>query len=62
VIPLTHFVTIVREIILGGARLSDHSGSLLYVIASGFVFLAIGIGAFELVRRSVRASGLVTGY
>lgn len=61
-IPLTHFVDIVRNIILGGDRLGDHTSSILYVIGSGAAFLVIGIVAFELVRRSVRTSGLVTGY
>jgi len=61
-IPLTHFVDIIRGIILGGEGLGEHASSILYVLGSGLVFLAIGAGVFELVRRSVRTSGLVTGY
>jgi ABC-2 type transport system permease protein len=62
VIPLTHFIQIVRGIVLNGEHLRDHASSLVYVLASGLVLLAAGIGVFELVRRSVRSTGLVTGY
>ena len=62
VIPLTHFITIVRGVVLTGDRLGDHSDSVIYILAVGVGLLAVGIAAFELVRRSVRTTGLVTGY
>jgi ABC-2 type transport system permease protein len=61
-IPLTHFIEIVRGVVLRGDRLADHLGSILYILGIGAAFIAIGFAAFELVRRSVRTSGLVTGY
>jgi ABC-2 type transport system permease protein len=62
VIPLTRFIDVVRGVVLNGDRLADHANSILYVVAVGIAFIGIGIGLFELVRRSVRATGLVTGY
>jgi ABC-2 type transport system permease protein len=61
-IPLTHFIEVVRGVVLNGDRLGEYYRSILYLLVSGAVFMLLGIGAFELVRRSVRKSGLVTGY
>ncbi|MFP4113421.1 MAG: ABC transporter permease [Spirochaetales bacterium] len=61
-VPLTHFIDIVRAIVIRGDRLADHRGSLAYLVGSGLVMLALGALAFELVRASVRKSGLVSGY
>ena len=61
-IPLTHFIDVVRAVVIQGHSLADHSRSLLYLLGSGIVMTALGILAFELVRNSVRRTGLVTGY
>jgi ABC-2 type transport system permease protein len=61
-IPLTRFIEMVRGVILNGDRIADHTQSLLYLLGSGLVLLAAGITVFELVRRGVRRTGLVTGY
>lgn len=61
-IPLTHFIEIVRHVVIGGGRVWDVGGSLAYLVGSGVVMIALGLLAFELVRTSVRRSGLVTGY
>ena len=62
VIPLTHFIDLIRGVVLSGDKLADHAYSIWYLLISGGVFIALGLGLFELVRRSVRRSGLVTGY
>jgi ABC-2 type transport system permease protein len=61
-VPLTHFIDLVRAVVISGDRIGDHAGSVAYLVGSGIVMLAIGALAFELVRISVRRSGLVTGY
>jgi ABC-2 type transport system permease protein len=61
-IPLTHFVDLVRGVVLEGARLVEYRHSLLFLVGSGMVMIAVGAATFELVRRNVRTSGLVTGY
>ncbi len=62
IIPLTHFVDLVRGVVLEGAGLSVYRDSLFYLIISGFVMIALGVGVFEIVRRNVRSNGLVAGY
>jgi ABC-2 type transport system permease protein len=61
-IPLTHFVDVVRGVVLNGARLADYADSVTFVLVSGFAMIAVGALIFELVRRNVRSNGLVTGY
>ena len=61
-IPLTHFVDVVRGVVLNGARLADYAHSVTFVLVSGFAMIAVGALIFELVRRNVRSNGLVTGY
>jgi ABC-2 type transport system permease protein len=61
-VPLTHFIDLIRAIVIRGDRIADHADSALYLAGSGLVMLALGALAFELVRISVRRSGLVTGY
>lgn len=61
-IPLTHFIEIVRGIVLSGDRLGDHWESILYILGVGAALIAVGLVTFELIRRSVRTSGLVAGY
>ncbi|TVQ28661.1 MAG: ABC transporter permease [Spirochaetaceae bacterium] len=61
-IPLTHFIDLVRTIVIHGGAVFDHAASVAYLLGSGIALSALGAIAFELVRRSVRSSGLVTGY
>jgi ABC-2 type transport system permease protein len=61
-IPLTHFVDLVRGVVIEGAGLAAYRDSLLYLLLSGLVMIVLGIGIFELVRRNVRSNGLVAGY
>lgn len=61
-IPLTHFVDVVRGVVLNGARLADYAYSVTFVLVSGVAMIAVGALIFELVRRAVRSTGLVTGY
>lgn len=61
-IPLTHFIDIMRGVILSGDPLAAHSLSIVYMLMVGVAMLAVGVGLFELVRRSVRTRGLVGGY
>jgi ABC-2 type transport system permease protein len=61
-IPLTHFVELVRSVVIDGGRVADYGHSLLFLVGSGLIMIAVGVLAFELVRRGVRRSGLVTGY
>ena len=61
-IPLTHFIDLVRAVVIQGARIGDHAASAGYLVGSGLVMIALGALAFELVRASVRRKGLVSGY
>lgn len=61
-IPLTHFIDLVRAVVIQGERLGDHAGSVGYLLGSGCVMVALGAFAFEAVRVSVRRKGLVSGY
>ncbi len=61
-IPLTHFIDVVRSVVIQGASVRDHSSSIGYVAVSGLIMIVVGVLAFELVRASVRRTGLVTGY
>ena len=61
-IPLTHFVDIVRGIIIHKNTLSSYTGSILYILASGIIMLVIGIFIFKYFIKNIKKSGLVTGY
>jgi ABC-2 type transport system permease protein len=61
-IPLTHFVDILRGMIISGDRFGEHMSSVYYLLGSGIVTMAAGFGIFQLVKRSVRSRGLVSGY
>ncbi len=61
-IPLTHFVDIIRGIVIHKHTLADHSGSILFILLSGIVMLAIGILVFNFVLKNVKKGGLVAGY
>jgi ABC-2 type transport system permease protein len=62
VIPLTHFIEVVRAVVIRGESIGQHTDSLVYLLGSGAVMIAAGVLFFELVRNSVRRTGLVTGY
>ena len=61
-VPLTHFIDLVRAGVISGDRIGDHAASVAYLVGSGFGMRGVCALAFELVRISVRRSGLVTGY
>jgi ABC-2 type transport system permease protein len=61
-IPLTHFVSILRGILINGAPLSDFGSSFGYIILSGAVMCLIGVLIFEFTKFSIRRNGLVSGY
>ncbi|MBN2041910.1 MAG: ABC transporter permease [Spirochaetes bacterium] len=61
-IPLTHFVDIIRGIIIHKHPLSYYTGSIVYIIVSGIVMMITGILAFRYFINNVRKRGLVAGY
>lgn len=61
-IPLTHFVDILRGIIIHEEPLSRYSGSILYISASGLIMFGLGVAVFALVKRTVRRRGMLAGY
>jgi ABC-2 type transport system permease protein len=61
-VPLTHFVDIIRGVVIHKNTLADHAGSILYIIVSGVIMLALGIFVFQLVVKNVKTRGLVAGY
>lgn len=61
-VPLTHFITMIRGMIIEGHGLARYGESAGYLILSGALLTGVGLGVFELVRRSVRRRGLVAGY
>ena len=61
-IPLTHFVNILRGIIIRGETVAQHSESFAYLLISGVVMFGVGLLVFDLMKKSVRSRGLVSGY
>ena len=61
-VPLTHFVDLVRSVVIQGSSIGDHVTSVVYLVGSGLAMIALGTIAFELARTSVRRGGLVSGY
>ncbi len=61
-VPLTHFVDMIRGIIIHKQTLASFSGSIVFILSSGAITLAIGIFVFQFVIKKVKAGGLVTGY
>ena len=61
-IPLTHFVDILRGALISGDGIHDYTSSIIYLLVTGIITFLAGLGIFELVKRSVRSRGLVSGY
>jgi len=61
-IPLTHFVDMIRGIIIHQQSLWAYQDSILYITFSGLLMLAGGVLVFELTKRNVKSRGLVAGY
>jgi len=61
-IPLTHFVDMIRGIIIHQQSLWAYQDSILYIMFSGLLMLAGGVLVFELTKRNVKSRGLVAGY
>ena len=61
-IPLTHFVNILRGIIIRGESIAMHGESFAYLLLSGLVMFGMGLLVFDLMKKSVRSRGLVSGY
>lgn len=62
VIPLTHFVSVLRGIVINRESLGAHTGSLIYLVVSGAVMFALGWVTFSMVNKNVRRRGLSAGY
>jgi len=61
-IPLTHFVNMIRGIIIHKQSLFTYRESIIYLSITGVFMLFVGILVFELTKRSVKSRGLVAGY
>lgn len=61
-IPLTQYMEVVRGMAILGKPASDYTFSLVYMLVSGIVFFIAGTLIFRAMERSVKRSGLVTGY
>jgi ABC-2 type transport system permease protein len=61
-IPLTHFVNMIRGIIIHKQSLFTYRDSIIYLIITGVLMLFVGVLVFELTKRSVKSRGLVAGY
>jgi ABC-2 type transport system permease protein len=61
-IPLTHFVNMLRGIIIHKHSLLTYRDSSIYIAATGILMLFVGVLVFELTKRSVKSRGLVAGY
>jgi ABC-2 type transport system permease protein len=62
VIPLTHFVTVLRGVVIHQHSLGQYTGSLIYLAVSGVVMFILGWFTFSLVNKNVRRRGLSAGY
>jgi ABC-2 type transport system permease protein len=61
-IPLTHFVNMVRGIVIHRNSLSIYRDSIIFILISGIAMLVIGISVFNLIIKNVNKGGLATGY
>lgn len=61
-IPLTHFVNMIRGIIIHKQSLFTYRDSVIYIIVTGVLMLLVGALVFELTKRNVKSRGLVAGY
>jgi ABC-2 type transport system permease protein len=60
--PLTHYVDMLRGIIIHRLPLGSFGPSILYVLGTGAAMLGVGLAVFALVNRAVRMRGLSGGY
>jgi ABC-2 type transport system permease protein len=61
-IPLTHFVNMIRGIVIHQRSIFTYTDSISYITVTGVLMLFVGVVIFELTKRNVKARGLVTGY
>jgi ABC-2 type transport system permease protein len=61
-IPLTHFMDMVRGIIIHKNSLAFYADSIRFIMISGLIMLGIGLILFRLVIKNIKKSGLVAGY
>jgi ABC-2 type transport system permease protein len=61
-IPLTHFVNMIRGIIIHNQSLFAYRDSIIYITVTGVLMLLAGVFVFELIKRNVKSRGLVAGY
>ena len=61
-IPLTHFVNMIRGIIIHKHSLFAYRDSMVYLSISGVLMLVVGVLVFELTERNVKSRGLMAGY
>jgi ABC-2 type transport system permease protein len=61
-VPLTHFIRMIRGMIIEGHGLDNYGEAAGYLLLSGAIMTIAGLVVFDLIRRSVRRRGLVTGY
>jgi ABC-2 type transport system permease protein len=61
-IPLTHFVNMIRGLIIHRQSLFTYRDSIIYITVSGVLMLIAGVFVFELTKRNVKSRGLVAGY
>ncbi|CAB1063140.1 hypothetical protein D1BOALGB6SA_7923 [Olavius sp. associated proteobacterium Delta 1] len=61
-IPLTHFVNMIRGIIIHKQSLFAYRDSIIYITVTGILMLLGGVFVFGLTKRNVKSKGLVAGY
>lgn len=61
-IPLTHFVSMIRGIIIHKQSLLTYRDSIIYITVTGVLMLLFGVLVFEWTKRNVKSRGLVAGY
>jgi ABC-2 type transport system permease protein len=61
-IPLTHFVNMIRGIIIYKQSLLTYRDSIIYITVTGVLMLLFGVLVFEWTKHNVKSRGLVAGY
>ncbi len=61
-IPLTHFVDMIRGIIIHDHSIFIYRESIFYLIITGILMLVAGVLVFEITKRNVKSKGLVAAY
>ena len=61
-IPLTHFVDMIRGVIIHNHSLIAYRESIFYLSITGVLMLITGVLVFEITKRNVKSRGLVAGY